>query len=400
MWKTLCLMAFVLSFELQAKTCNIADVEGLLLSLKETSQELELKEASKNYINHWMTKGQRGPRPEVGITIEGDKSDLKENEISAEVLFSLDDYRKYSTLKESIELEGQLKSLSFLRSFQERVSIGGRALFKSSQNALYLKRLSSILSVLESSLTRYEKRPLRSRDEDLAITSMRLMRRSLLLKKSVLEEELLSDKTLLSRWGLSECELSLEVMEKIIADIGKKNEEWKGPSLDEKELGLQKGLALLQDEYERKGRFSNVKIGPTIAREKAGGVAGTRIGVSLSFDFPSLGGLPENEYQVSSRLYQEKVAEVELRAKETERQILQGRLARLKTLLSDLGKNNNEEEMGKLKKSFDDGLISPLVYLESYRSYVDSLETLISARNQMFEDYLKLRGAYEKNNSL
>jgi hypothetical protein len=56
-----------------------------------------------------------------------------------------------------------------------------------------------------------------------------------------------------------------------------------------------------------------------------------------------------------------------------------------------------ESDIMKMKKSFDMGIISPLVYLDSYRSYVDYLETSQEAQLRVFETYLKIRGAYVEN---
>ncbi|MBY0414940.1 MAG: hypothetical protein K2Q18_12290, partial [Bdellovibrionales bacterium] len=58
-----------------------------------------------------------------------------------------------------------------------------------------------------------------------------------------------------------------------------------------------------------------------------------------------------------------------------------------------------ESDIRKIKKSFDAGVVSPLVYLESYRSYVDFLEVSEEVRLNVLESYLKLRGLYVETNS-
>lgn len=399
MWKTACLLALLLSFEVYANSCGITDVEGLVVSLKDTAEEREFKEKSALYIRNWKERSIYKPRPEVGLGFEGNKSDFSKNEVTAEVLFNLDDYRKYSALKKSTDAEGELKELEFKNSQGERLVEGASALFRRSQNAYFLKRIDSILSALDSSLKNYERRSLRSRDEEIALTSLRLMKKSMLLKRNILEDEISSDALFLGRWNKQDCELKNETIRALLKETQRRAKAHSTGSLKESELAYKVDFQKAQVDYDRKSRFSNFKIGPTLAREKTDGGAETRFGIAVSMDFPQFGGNAEASFgEVAGELAQieKKIAQKELSA---QKRILEERIARNLNLLEELGQDKEEGEILKMKKSFDQGLISPLVYLESYRNYVDSLESLIHARNQIFESDLKLRGFYE-NSSL
>ncbi|AUN98423.1 hypothetical protein C0V70_09960 [Bacteriovorax stolpii] len=399
MWKSACLMAFLLIFEVQANSCGITNVEGLVVSLKDTAEEKEFKAASSRYTRDWKERSLYRPRPEVGIGFEGNKDDFGKNEITAEILFNLDEYRKYSLLKKSAEAEGELKSIEFKNSQTERLIEGASALFRRSQNAYFLKRIDSILLALDSSLKNYERRSLRSRDEEISLTSLKLMKKSMLLKRNALEDEISSDRAFLSRWNKQDCELKNDELLALLKEVKGRTKDLSQGSIKENELAYRAEFQKAQSDYERKPRISNLKIGPTFAREKSEGASETRIGIAVSMDFPQFGKTAESSFnEVSGELAQVE-KKIALRELSTEKSILEGRIARNLKMLEDLGQEKEESELQKMKKNFDQGLISPLVYLESYRNYVDSLESMIQARNQVFESDLKLRGFYE-NNSL
>lgn len=396
MWKTACLLAFLFSFESYANTCGIVNAEGLIATLKESLEEKEYKQRSSLYVSDWKERSLYSPRPEIGLSFEGNKDDMGKNEVSADILFNLDEYSKYSSLKKNVEAEGQIKALELQSEQVKRLIEGAGALFRRSQNVIFLKRLDAILLDLNSSLKNYENRSLRSRDEEVALTSLRLMRKSMVLKRSALEDEIEADRTFLSRWNKEECELPNETIQSLLKESSSRAKDKGAGSLKEDELTFKANLKISQAEFEKKNRFSNLKVGPTFKREKSEEGAETRLGLAVTMDFPQFGSVESSFLSASTHLAKVE-KDISLKEFAAEKRILEERVARNLKLLHAFGEDKEGSEILKLKKNFDQGLISPLVYLESYRNYVDSLESLIHARNQVFESDLKLRGLYEKN---
>lgn len=401
MWKTAFCLGMVLSLEAFGSSCNIFSVEGVLASFKENTRERELLVNASELRKAQSAREMRSPRPEVSLGFEKGDESFSQNEITAEILFNIDEYRKLGYVKKRAEKESELAKISAQGNFIERVLEGSTALFKSSQNAEFLKSIEAVERLIESSVRNYERRSLRSRDEEVALSSLLMMKKNIALKKALIEEEISSDKARLARWGKGNCELDLKEISLILKEIESYKTSNKEETLKLKELDLKKDLLSLNSDIDYKNSFSNFKIGPTFARDNLSGEKELRFGVALSFDFPSF----DQKREVGFKEQTLKMAALERSySKESydiEKRILEQKIDKYQRMIKAFsGQNKAEDELLKLKRIFDQGVLSPIVYIDSYRSFLDSLESVMAAQNVVFESHLKLRGLYEENNIL
>lgn len=397
MWKTPFFLGMLLSLKVSAETCNTKSVEGILAPFKDSSRERELLMAENNAVQALKEKTLIRPRPEIGLGFEANKGSLKKNELSAEVLFNLDDYRRFNSLSQATSASAGLMELKSISESRERVVAAAMTHFKYIQNRHYLSKIENALGLITSSLNNYEKRPLRSRDEETTLVSLRMMKKNMLLKKTMIEEEMMSASIKLSVWRVEECANNGNFQSLFKEIENYKASSATGESLKLSELARFSEQTIAESEVNRKYSLSNFKIGPTFARDNLGDEKEIRFGVAVSMDFPTFSSSKEEAvigHVKNSASLQKKYAEADF---EAEKNVLKKRIERYLGMLKTYASGDAEQDVLKLKKTFDQGTLSPLVYIDSYRNYIDSLEIILNAQGVVLESHLRLRGFYEKN---
>lgn len=400
MWKTAFCLGILLSFEANAISCNIKNIDDMTVMFKNSSQEKLYQEVNLRLIEKTKLKNALRARPELSASFDVDKSKFKNNELSVELLFNIDEYRKYGLQKDVANAEAELKIIESRNSSIERMIDSSLSYFKVAQNSHFNKKIDTLLTTVRSSEDAYNRRSIRSRDDEIVLNSLRLLKDNLTLKKIMLEDQIASDQAVLGNFEVPACDVDYEKLSTALSDISTENFSSinDSNSLKLQELKLKEQFVFKSADFESKNKFSNFKIGPVFSREVSQGETEHRFGVGLSMDIPSFDNSTNGQFTEAI-----KQASVGESARSRIIAVNQHRymVERLKKYLDILKKINStqkvESNIMKMKKSFDIGVISPLVYLDSYRSYVDYLETSQEAQLRVFETYLKLRGAYVEN---
>lgn len=401
MWKTAFCCGMLLSLEVNAASCNVKNIADMAAIFKNSPQEKNYQEVNLKLIERAKQKNVLISRPELSASFDADKSKFKNNQLNVELLFNIDDYRKYSLQKESVEADAKLKLLENQNASIERLVESSVSFFKVAQNSYFNKKMDALLATVKSSEEAYNKRSIRSRDDELVLNSLRLIRDNLTLKKAMLEDQIAADQSLVANWEVPSCEIDYEELSKTINVIS--GEEFSSiddsNSLKLQELKLKEESLLKSAEFQSKNRISNLKVGPVFSREVVQGETEHRFGLGLSMDLPAFDNSMNTQFfEVTKEASHRETARSKIVAI-NQHQYLIGRLKKYSAILKQINSTQKvEANIIKMKKSFDMGVISPLVYLDSYRSYVDYLETSQEAQLRVFETYLKLRGTYVENN--
>lgn len=400
MWKTAFCLGMLLSLEANATSCNVKNIDDVAAMLKNSPQEKQYQEVNLRLIERAKLKNALRSRPELSVSFDADKSEFKNNELNVELLFSIDEYRKYGLQKGAADAEADLKIIENRNSSIERLIDSSLSYFKMAQNSHFNKKIESLLSTVKSSEEAYNKRSIRSRDDEIVLNSLRLLKDNLTLKKAMLEDQISSDQAALARFEVPDCELDYESISKTLSEISTENFSSinDSNSLKLQELRLKEQFVFKNADFESKNKLSNVKIGPVFSREVSQGETEHRFGVGLSMDIPTFDNSTNGQF---TEAVKQAGAGESLRSKTvviSQHKYLVERLKKYSAILKQINSTQKVEgNIIKMKKSFDMGVISPLVYLDSYRSYVDYLETSQEAQLRVFETYLKLRGAYVEN---
>lgn len=398
MWKTAFIIGMMLSLGASANTCNTQSIEGVIALLKQSPQEKHLKDTTDRFLELKYEQETRRSRPEFSAGLNLDKDNAKNQEITAELLFSIDDLRNYSLREKLNTADRSLKTTDYLKDYNERLSQTAISMFKISQNKFLLEKIDGLLTTINSSESIYKSRAIRSRDDEIILSSLGLLKNNLILKKARLQDHIFENQLILKKWDNVDCLVDYNNFSELIKNL-------KFNSMDDSQLISMKELQLKADviqntiQLESRKYFSNFKIGPSFSREKTDESSLVRFGVSLSFDIPTLNNSNYNYIQQA-----ESLATLEKARKEKvvgiDKIIVEDRFKKYSESLRSLPSQDKlESDIRKIKKSFDAGAVSPLVYLESYRSYVDFLEVSEDVRLNVLESYLKLRGLYVETNS-
>ena len=398
MWKTAFFFGMMLSLEVSANTCNIESVEGIVALLKQAPQEKHYKSVNDRLLDLQYEEATRRSRPSFSAGITQDKDNSRNKEITTEVLFDIDGFRNFGIQKKAGQSARELKKVEFDRDYNERLNQVALSFFKISQNKFFLEKIEGLLNTIISSEAIYKTRPIRSRDDEIILSSLGLLKSTLSLKKSRLQDRIFEDRLNVSKWDEIACDIDYKNLTKIIHNLklDKKNDK---DLLSLKELKWKREFAENSIELEDRKYLSNLKIGPSFSREKNNEINEYRFGLALSFDIPTLSN-SNRDYIYQSKLQSsldKKRGEINANH---EKSIFEDRFKKYSQSLENLPTSEKlEADIKKIKKSFDSGVVSPLVYLESYRSYIEFLEGSEEVRLNLFESYLKLRGLYVENNS-
>ena len=398
MWKTAFIIGMMLSLGASANTCNTQSIEGVIALLKQSPQEKHLKDTTDRFLELKYEQETRRSRPEFSAGLNLDKDNAKNQEITAELLFSIDDLRNYSLREKLNTADRSLKTTDYLKDSNDRLSQTAISMFKISQNKFLLEKIDGLLTTINSSESIYKSRAIRSRDDEIVLSSLGLLKSNLILKKARLQDHIFENQLILKKWDNVDCLVDYNNFSELIKNL-------KFNSMDDSQLISMKELQLKADviqntiQLESRRYFSNFKIGPSFSREKTDESSLVRFGVSLSFDIPTLNNSNYNYIQQAESLATLEKARKE-KVVEIDKFIVEDRFKKYSESLRSLPSQDKlESDIRKIKKSFDAGVVSPLVYLESYRSYVDFLEVSEDVRLNVLESYLKLRGLYVETNS-
>lgn len=398
MWKTAFIIGMMLSLGASANTCNTQSIEGVIALLKQSPQEKHLKDTTDRFLELKYEQETRRSRPEFSAGLNLDKDNVKNQEITAELLFSIDDLRNYSLREKINTADRSLKTTDYLKDSNDRLSQTAISMFKISQNKFLLEKIDGLLTTINSSESIYKSRAIRSRDDEIVLSSLGLLKSNLILKKARLQDHIFENQLILKKWDNVDCLVDYNNFSELIKNL-------KFNSMDDSQLISMKELQLKADviqntiQLESRRYFSNFKIGPSFSREKTDESSLVRFGVSLSFDIPTLNNSNYNYIQQAESLATLEKARKE-KVVEIDKFIVEDRFKKYSESLRSLPSQDKlESDIRKIKKSFDAGVVSPLVYLESYRSYVDFLEVSEDVRLNVLESYLKLRGLYVETNS-
>lgn len=399
MWKTAFFFGMMISLGVKADTCNIQNIEGIVSLLKQSPQEKHYRDATDRLFELKYEQETRRSRPEFSGGFNLDKDNSSNNEITAELLFNIDDYQNYGARKKLSLSDKGLKVFEFQKGHNERLNQVAVSLFKISQNQFFLEKVEGLINTILSSESIYRNRPLRSREDEIILSSLGLLKNNLILKKARLQDYIFEDKLIIKNWDNISCNIDYKTFTTIINKLDfqpNANSEL----FSMKELQLKAEVVQSSAKLETRRYFSNLKIGPSISRDRNNDEDEYRLGIQLEFDFPSMNYSNFDFIQQTQNLANidskraEKIAEFE-------RSLFQERFKKYSESLADLPSIEKlETNIKKIKKSFDAGVISPLVYLDSYRSFIDFLEVSEDVRLNVLQSYLKLRGLYAENNSL
>lgn len=399
MWKTTFFFGMMISLGVKANTCNIQNIEGILSLLKQSPQEKHYRDVTDRLLELKYKQESRRSWPEFSGGFNLDKDNSSNNEITAELLFSIDDYRNYGARKKLSFSDKEIKILEFQKDYNERLNQAAVSLFKISQNQFFLEKVEGLITTILSSESIYRNRPIRSREDEIILSSLELLKNNLILKKSRLLDSIFEDKLIIKKWDDVSCFIDYKAFTSIIKELNfqpKVNSEL----LSLKELQLQAEIVQSSNELETRKYFNNLKIGPSFSRAKSNEVNEYRLGVQIEFDLPSINNSNFEYIQQIKNLAKLNHIRGERNA-EIERSLFQERFKKYSESLANLPSIENlETDIKKIKKSFDAGVVSPLVYLDSYRSFIDFLEVSEDVRLNVLQSYLKLRGLYVENNSL
>ena len=116
MWKTTFILGIILSLGANADICNINNIEGVISLLKQSPQEKHYKDVNDNLLELKYEQEIRRGQPEFSASMNFDKDNFKNNELTAELLINIDDYLNYSYRK---QISGVVKILSFIKTIMK-----------------------------------------------------------------------------------------------------------------------------------------------------------------------------------------------------------------------------------------------------------------------------------------
>lgn len=399
MWKIAFVLGMMLSLGVSANTCNVSSIEGVVALLRESPQEKHFKEVAGRLLALKHEEETRKSRPEFVAGLSLDTDNIKNQEMTAELLFNVDDVKKYSTRKKLSSAERSLRDTEYAKDFNERLSQAVLSMFKISQQQYLLEKIDGLLSTISSSESIYRNRPIRSRDDEIVLSSLSLLKTNLSLKKAKFQENVYENELLLKKWDNADCSISYRIFSEIIKNLrfDLASDE---KLLSYRELKLKAEILQRAAQLESRRFFNNLKIGPGLSREKSDESTVTRFGVTLSFDLPSFDRSYSNQNYIEQA---QSLAVLEKARNEKsaglDKKIIEEKFKKYSGILQGLPSQEKlESDVRKMKKSFDAGVVSPLVYLESYRSYLDFLEVSEDVRLNVLQSYLTLRGLYVENN--
>ena len=398
MWKTAFFFGMMLSLGVKANTCNIQNIEGLVVLLKQSPQEKHLKDTSERILELKFEQDILRSRPEFSAGLNLDKDSSKNQEITAELLFSIDDLRNI-VAREKLGLANRnLKSTEYLKDYNDRLSQTIVSMFVISQNQFLIEKIEGLLSTISSSESIYRNRSIRSRDDEIILSSLGLLRSNLILKKARLSDSIYENQLSLKKWDEFDCVVNYKNFAELIKTL-------EFTKVDNDQLIVLKELRLKADVIqnsmflESKRFFNNLKVGPSFSREKTDESSVVRFGFALTFDFPTLSN-SNSIYIQQSQALTDLEKNRDSRIARLDIDLIHTRFTKYSDSLRGLPSQEKlESNILKIKKSFDTGIISPLVYLESYRSYLDFLEVSEDVRLNVLINYLKLRGLYVESHS-
>ena len=280
MWSISFLMGMMFSLGVSAETCNIENVEGIALLLKESSQEKHYKDTNDQLINLRYEDETRGIRPELELGFNIDKDNSKNKEITAELLFSINDYLKQGALKRISGVNKDIRKLEFDRNSRERIFLTALSLFKLSQNVFFNEKINTLIETLKSSEDVYKSRPIRSREDEIILSSLAIHKSNLILKKTRIESEIEENQLSLKKMGIVRCEVDYKKLTKIVNNLSF-NDQGDERLLSLKELKLKQELIYSTADYDERRVFENLKFGPSISKEKTDSADEFKIGVVL-----------------------------------------------------------------------------------------------------------------------
>ncbi|MBY0415485.1 MAG: hypothetical protein K2Q18_15035, partial [Bdellovibrionales bacterium] len=301
MWKTAFIIGMMLSLGASASTCNTQSIEGVIALLKQSPQEKHLKDTTDRFLELKYEQETRRSRPEFSAGLNLDKDNVKNQEITAELLFSIDDLRNYSLREKLNTADRSLKTTDYLKDSNDRLSQTAISMFKISQNKFLLEKIDGLLTTINSSESIYKSRAIRSRDDEIVLSSLGLLKSNLILKKARLQDHIFENQLILKKWDNVDCLVDYNNFSELIKNL-------KFNSMDDSQLISMKELQLKADviqntiQLEARRYFSNFKIGPSFSREKTDESSLVRFGVSLSFDIPTLNNSNYNYIQQAESL--------------------------------------------------------------------------------------------------
>ena len=286
MWKTTFILGIILSLGANADICNINNIEGVISLLKQSPQEKHYKDVNDNLLELKYEQEIRRGQPEFSASMNFDKDNFKNNELTAELLINIDDYLNYSYRKQISGVVKSLKNTEFHKNYNERLSQTAVSLFKISQNQFLYEKIDGLLNTITSSESIYKDRPIRSRDEEIILSSLNLLRSNLILKKSRLQDQIFENKIILKKWDTLDCTLDYKQYSKLIngLDFIAKDE---SHLISLKENQLKQALVSNSIQLEVRRYINNFKIGPSFSKEKINDMNEYRIGLAMSFDIPT-----------------------------------------------------------------------------------------------------------------
>ncbi len=286
MWKKPFFFGMMISLGVEANTCNIQNIEGIVSLLKQSPQEKHYRDVTASLLELKYEQEVRRSRPEFSGGINLDKDNTSNNEITAELLFNIDDYRNYKTSKKISLADKGLKSFEFQKAYNERLNQVAVSLFKISQNQFFLEKIEGLINTILSSESIYRNRPIRSREDEIILSSLGLLKNNLILKKSKLQDDIFEDNLIVKNWDSFGCIVDYKTFTSIIRELDFQPK----PSselLSMKVLQFKTEVELNSAELETRRYFNNLKIGPSISRDTNNDEVEYRLGVQLEFDFPT-----------------------------------------------------------------------------------------------------------------
>lgn len=389
-------LSVMLSFRVNANLCSADQVDLISEMFINTPQAKHYEETSHRLFQLRYDQETILKRPEFSFGYEIDKSEGKNNELTAELIFDINEYFKHEALKKFKKSELEINKLEVKKEQIERAESAIKSLFQIAQSQFFLDKIENLLSTLKSSESIYANRPIRSREDQIIINSLSLLKNNLFLKKNRLISEVIREQQNLKRLEFDSCSINylkfIQMIDKLSIEFTQKDTLRTAVALKH-----QLEASYYSFDLEKRRLFNNLKIGPTVSREKDIVESQYRIGIIVSFDVPSFENSNHDLVEQSKKIAEIKNSRALKDANSEIESLIVSFNEYSKTLRQLPTLESLESNLNSAKKSFGSGVISPLAYLEAYRSYVDFLEVSEDMRKNVFENYLKLRGLYENN---
>lgn len=387
-------LSVMLSLEVNANSCNADQLDLIIAKFTNSPQAKDYEVTNNRLFELRYDKETRLKRPEFSFGHEVDKAEAKNSELTVELLFDVDEYLKYDVLKNVKKNELEISHFELKQEQLDRSESALNSLFQIAQGNFFLEKIENLFSTLKSSEAIYANRPIRSREDQIIINSLSMLKSNLFLKKNRLINERMQAQQNLNRLDFENCSIGYQ---QFIRMIDKLKIDFIKNDVSRTSTVLKHQLEVAKNSYDLEKRrfFNNLKVGPTFTRESDVFETQYRIGFLVSFDLPTFSNSSFDYIEQSKKVAEIKNARM---IKDTDAEV--ANLASsfneyFKTLKQLPSIESLETNLNSAKKSFGAGVISPLVYIEAYRSYVDFLEISEEMRKNIFESYLKLRGMYE-----